>query len=143
MSENGTDCFMSKIDPISTCINGSLIEVEELFTSMQKTNSSIFSDKSCRSVFIPYRKFFLPLSIYEIDVPFRLEAKMKSCVVDSLKKCSDPTPANVIEGLIDSMIKKTPCFVSSSGSNLLTNSSLCWMLVLITARWLFTDSFHL
>lgn len=46
----------------------------------------------------------------------RLESRMKACVIDGLKTCSDPTPANVVEGLIDSMIKRTPCHRSGASS---------------------------
>ena len=48
---------------------------------------------------------------------------MKACVINGLKTCSDPTPANVVEGLIDSMIKKTPCFKSEA--NYLNTSQSC------------------
>lgn len=57
---------------------------------------------------------------------------MKACVIDSLKTCSDPTPANVIEGLIDSMVKKTPCYKSGS-SNLAYTTSFTWILVALAA----------
>lgn len=50
MSENGTDCFMSKVDHIATCLNGSLNELEDIFRSMQNSNNSVFNDKSCRCV---------------------------------------------------------------------------------------------
>lgn len=115
MSENGTDCFMQNVDHIATCLNSSLPELEAAVTSMQKTNSSIFNDKNCK-----------------------LESKMKACVIDSLKRCSDPTPANVIEGLIDSMIKKTPCY--KSGSILFVSStSFLWIMATLTtaSRFMF------
>ncbi|KAI9552020.1 hypothetical protein GHT06_022357 [Daphnia sinensis] len=93
MSENGTDCFLSNVDNIATCLNGSLPEMEAAITNMQTTNTSIFNDENCR-----------------------LESRMKACVIDGLKTCSDPTPANVVEGLIDSMIKRTPCHKSGASS---------------------------
>lgn len=74
-----------------------------------------------------------------MDVIFfnnRLENKMKACVIDSLKTCSDPTPANVIEGLIDSMIKRTPCYTSEA--NLLSQSFLLFWL---TVAWKITTLF--
>lgn len=43
---------------------------------------------------------------------FSLEMKIKECFVESLKDCHDPTPANVVEGLINAMIRKTPCYKS-------------------------------
>lgn len=64
----------------------------------------------------------------------RLENRMKACVIDGLKTCSDPTPANVIEGLIESMIKKTPCHKSgsSSFSHSFGSSVLLWALATLT-----------
>ena len=64
---------------------------------------------------------------------------MKACVIDSLKRCSDPTPANVVEGLIDSMIKKTPCYKSGSIQFVSSNFSFVLiMTILVTAsRFMF------
>ena len=47
MSENGTDCFFSNIDNISTCLNGSLPDLEDAIKSIQTTNTSMFDDTNC------------------------------------------------------------------------------------------------
>ncbi|XP_046631751.1 27 kDa glycoprotein-like [Daphnia pulicaria] len=113
MSENGTDCFLSNIDNIATCLNGSLPELENAIKGIQTTNTSMFDDTNCG-----------------------LETKMKACVINGLKTCSDPTPANVVEGLIDSMIKKTPCYKSEANylntSHSYHSSALLWALATLS-----------
>lgn len=62
---------------------------------------------------------------------FSLEMKVKECMVESLKNCHDPTPANVVEGLINAMIKRTPCYKSSAIVH-----SLSTVVILVAALFL-------
>ncbi len=62
---------------------------------------------------------------------------MKSCVVDHLVKCPDPTAANVIEGLIDFMLKKTPCY-KGGASSWYPSGSLTIILAVLISRWAFS-----
>jgi len=93
MAENGTQCLGSNVDMLTRCMNNTVPDIISAFKAMQNSNASVFDENNCR-----------------------IEAKLKSCVVDVLKTCSDPTPANIIEGLMDSMYKATPCYVHSSAS---------------------------
>merc|ERR1712223_510549 len=93
MSENGWDCVQDHREDIMKCVNSS---VPELFnTNAQKYSNIhhliIFSPQNCR----------------------RGEA-IRVCVENSLLKCKDPTPSNVVNSLLQSMQKATPCKGSSA-----------------------------
>ena len=93
MSENGMDCVQDHREDIMKCVNSS---VPELFnTNAQKYSNIhhliIFSPQNCR----------------------RGEA-IRVCVENSLLKCKDPTPSNVVNSLLQSMQKATPCKGSSA-----------------------------
>ena len=77
----------------------------------------------------PQNSFFFKILI----ISFRLEHNTKECVVNKLKACSDPTPANIIEGLLDSMLKETPCYRSGSAFFPLPSltNSICLLLLLL------------
>lgn len=116
LAENGTDCFQYHLDQIAECLNGHLPQLQKIVTDIHTANISIFHEDNCD-----------------------LEAKMKTCVVEPLKTCSDPTPANVIEGLIDSMLKKTPCYKGGSARTW-ASSSLTLTLTgafIIVSRFMF------
>jgi len=119
MAENGTQCLGSNVDMLTRCMNNTVPDIISAFKAMQNSNASVFDENNCRSVKYSWN-CVLESEFYAIvtrfTVSFRIEAKLKSCVVDVLKTCSDPTPANIIEGLMDSMYKATPCYVHSSAS---------------------------
>lgn len=109
MAENGTDCFLKNVDNIADCVNETLPDLESALTEMQTTNTSFFDEKNCH-----------------------LEMKVKECFVASLKDCHDPTPANVVEGLINAMIRKTPCYKSIAG---MTSVPAPLLLISVLLSW--------
>jgi len=106
LAENGTNCVLSNSERIASCLNDTMPQIEALLEDMMVLNQSLFDSTNCW-----------------------LEAKMKECVLDNLQTCSDPTPANVIEGLIDSMIFKTPCYHSAASYF----SSTLWAVILLVS----------
>lgn len=40
---------------------------------------------------------------------FRKLAELQECVVDELKNCGQPTPANIVESLFHFVCQSTPC----------------------------------
>jgi len=116
LAENGTDCFQTNIDRMADCLNESLPHLQKIVTDVHTANISIFHEDNCS-----------------------LEDKMKFCVVEPLKTCSDPTPANVVEGLIDSMLKKTPCYKAGSLRTSVSSSLTLFTgaFILISSRFVF------
>lgn len=51
---------------------------------------------------------FKCLMLKLIDV-FRDVCALRRCVVKELEKCSEPTPANIIQSMFDFVLKVTPC----------------------------------
>jgi len=91
LAENGTECVTANSERIASCLNDSMPQIESLLQDLMVLNQSLFDSNNCW-----------------------LETRIKECVIDNLQTCSDPTPANVIEGLIDSMIYRTPCHRSTA-----------------------------
>jgi len=97
LAEKGSECLVSSVDRLMGCLNESLPSFTNVLDNMHSLNLSIYDPANCK-----------------------VEVQVKGCVVDALKSCSDPTPSNVIEGLMNSMERATPCFVPSFASTFTT-----------------------
>lgn len=86
MSENGWDCVDFHREEIMKCVNKSVPELFDSTTSYNNIHLIVFSRENCRK-----------------------GASIRHCVEKSLLKCSDPTPSNVVNSLLLSMQKATPC----------------------------------
>jgi len=93
MSENGWDCVQDHREDIMKCVNSSVPELfnENIKQKYSNIHMLIYSPENCR----------------------RGEA-IRVCVENSLLKCKDPTPSNVVNSLLLSMQKATPCKGSSA-----------------------------
>jgi len=109
LAENGTECVTSNSERILSCVNETMPQIESLLQDTMTMNNSLFDPTNCW-----------------------LESRLKACVVDNLQSCSDPTPANVIEGLIESMIRKTPCYRSGAPSYFSSCVLIAALLVLLS-----------
>lgn len=88
MAEEGLECVDTHKDEMLACINSS---VPEVFQVGDKASSSgmhfyVFQQENCR----------------------KGDAIMQ-CVEQSLMQCPDPTPSNLVHGLLRSMREQTPC----------------------------------
>jgi len=109
LAESGTECIMSNADQLNHCLNDSLPIINSVLENIQKSNTTIYNHQNCR-----------------------VETNLKTCIVNALKNCSDPTPSNIIEGLIDSFTKETPCYIKSGASSvsLITYSFAVWLSII-------------
>jgi len=87
MSESGMDCVEKHQDKIVNCLNRS---IPEIFQTDAQTSSRIhfyvFQQENCRK-----------------------GDAIINCVEESLMQCDDPTPSNLVHGLLRSMKEQTPC----------------------------------
>uniref|UniRef100_A0A1B6MAC1 27 kDa hemolymph protein n=1 Tax=Graphocephala atropunctata TaxID=36148 RepID=A0A1B6MAC1_9HEMI len=111
IAEGGPECLKSKQEQMQQCIN---------------------------STFSHYIPKGVPGSQEELAA-FRLEeeeckdlSKLQKCVIKSLEKCSEPTPANIVDSLIKFVRKMTPCQqfepLTKSGAGLAAVNSLTLVL---------------
>jgi len=94
LSENGVECVTTHRREILTCIRRSMPQV---FNSHNKRNNNkmhfyVFQQENCR----------------------KGDAIMQ-CVETSLMKCDDPTPSNLVNGLLKAMKDGTPCARDAQG----------------------------
>lgn len=85
MSEDGMGCLLEHQESIMNCVNAS---VPDLFDIEQTNNMHliVFSQDNCRK-----------------------GDAIRHCIETSLLKCDDPTPSNVVNSMLLSMRKATPC----------------------------------
>lgn len=87
MSEDGMGCLEDHQEDIMKCVNASVPELFDLRKQYSNIHLIVFSQENCR----------------------KGEA-LRICVENSLLKCKDPTPSNVVNSLLRSMQKAaTPC----------------------------------
>lgn len=94
MSEDGVECVTSHKDEILACINNSVPEVFNTYNTFNshKMHFYVFQQSNCRNG----------------------DAIMQ-CVESSLMKCADPTPSNLVNGLLKAMKDGTPCARAAQG----------------------------
>jgi len=95
MAEQGTQCVTEHKEQILACINQSVPEVFNTYNNLHKYKMHfyVFQQQNCR----------------------KGDAIMQ-CVESSLMKCPDPTPSNLVHGLLQAMKEGTPCALSSGRS---------------------------
>jgi len=86
-SEGGPDCLMDKKEAIQHCLNTSFSKyMPNNEQSLSGLPSFKFEEDQCKSMI-----------------------GLQSCVVAELKKCGEPTPANIVESLFEFVRRSTPC----------------------------------
>lgn len=68
-------------------------------------------------------------------------SKLQTCVVKELEKCSDPTPANIVDSIFNFIRRVTPCqnlitVQNAAVSNLTVNLLIIISLVFFPLRFL-------
>jgi len=115
MSENGMGCLEDHQEDIMKCVNASVPELFDLRKQYSNIHLIVFSQENCR----------------------KGEA-LRKCVENSLLKCKDPTPSNVVNSLLLSMQKAaTPCkglikagYTSKASKSQFTSISLIITLII-------------
>jgi len=92
MSEDGVECVTAHKEEILACINNSVPEVFNTYNNLNKMHFYVFQQSNCR----------------------KGDAIMQ-CVETSLMKCEDPTPSNLVHGLLKAMKDGTPCARAAEG----------------------------
>lgn len=94
MSYDGVQCVVDHKDEIMSCINRSVPEVLNAKQNMRskKMHFYVFQQENCRK-----------------------GDAIIECVEASLMKCSDPTPSNLVNGLMQAMREDTPCATAAEG----------------------------
>lgn len=107
MAEEGMECVDAHKEEMLACINSS---VPEVFQAGDKSSSGmhfyVFQQENCR----------------------KGDAIMQ-CVEQSLMQCPDPTPSNLVHGLLRSMREQTPC--AGMAQSWRSSSSLSPLLALL------------
>lgn len=110
MAEEGMECVDSHKEEMLSCINSS---VPEVFQGGDKSSSGmhfyVFQQENCRK-----------------------GDGIMQCVERSLMQCPDPTPSNLVHGLLRSMREQTPCAGVAQGwhSGSLSSPLLALLLLL-------------
>ncbi|OAD57695.1 27 kDa glycoprotein, partial [Eufriesea mexicana] len=93
ISANGPECLQSKQQEMQHCIDntfqGYMSQLDfknESLPELDSLPSLVFGTKECMDI-----------------------SNIQSCVVRELEKCSDPTPANIVDSILNFIRKVTPC----------------------------------
>jgi len=113
MAEEGVDCVSTYKEESLACINQSVPEVFNTYNNLNqyKMHFYVFQQENCR----------------------KGDAIMQ-CVEKSLMKCPDPTPSNLVHGLLKAMKDGTPCARAAQGwSSGATTLNTILVLILVTS----------
>lgn len=87
IAENGPECFSNKSVAIQNCMNETFKGyVQAEMPTIDNLPNLVLGEKEC------------------IDMD-----KLQICIVEVLEKCSESTPANLVESLFKFVRKETPC----------------------------------
>jgi len=116
MSESGMDCVEKHQDKMLNCLNRSIPEIFQTDAeSSSRIHFYVFQQENCRK-----------------------GDAIINCVEESLMQCDDPTPSNLVHGLLRSMKEQTPCAASAqSWQSGPLSPLLLLLLVLLLAMDLF------
>jgi len=104
LAEQGAECLTSRYSEILTCVNKSVPEIFRQNNQHRRRNRIhfyVFQQQNCR----------------------KGDAIMM-CVEQSLSKCPDPTPANLVQGLLQAMRDVTPCTTSQASQKFRPSSTV-------------------
>ncbi|XP_076237186.1 27 kDa hemolymph protein-like [Calliopsis andreniformis] len=121
ISANGPECLQSKQQEIQNCVNATfgsyMPQIDPNTGSMPGLDSLptlVFEKKECTDISV-----------------------VQGCIVRELEKCSDPTPANIVDSIFNFILRVTPCkklmaiesAASRSTIHLLTTISIVFSLL--------------
>lgn len=120
ISANGPECLQSKQHEIENCINATF---GKYMPSMDANNGSLIGLDRIEHLLVLDNKECGDISI------------VQACIVKELEKCSDPTPANIVDSIFNFILRATPCKNVVGGAATSTISLLLTLsLVLLSLR---------
>jgi len=109
MAESGMECVEKHKDDMLTCLNRSVPSIFKDDASSSRMHFYVFQKENCA----------------------KGEAIIR-CVEDSLLHCNDPTPSNLVHGLLKAVKEVTPCAGSISLAQNLQLSNIVTLLSITT-----------
>lgn len=94
ISANGPECLQSKQKEIENCVN---ITFAKYIPPMDANNGSFIGLNRIDHLLVLGSKECGDIST------------VQSCIVKELEKCSDPTPANIVDSIFNFILRVTPC----------------------------------
>jgi len=117
MAESGLDCVTEHQDQALACLNTSVPEIfQNDMSSTSKMHFYVFQQENCRK-----------------------GDSIIQCVEESLMGCKDPTPSNLVHGLLRSMKEETPCARAAEG----WRSGAVTLLPLLSTYLVIMQTYHL
>ncbi|XP_076653291.1 27 kDa hemolymph protein-like [Halictus rubicundus] len=113
ISANGPECLESKQHEIENCINATY---SKYIPSMDANNGSLIGLDLIEHLFVLGNKECGDVST------------VQSCIVKELEKCSDPTPANIVDSIFNFILRATPCKNVVPGLNAAATSMISLLL---------------
>lgn len=103
VAEGGVECLKSHVEGIKNCFNATFKINPENISFNSVPNLSITKEK-CKYVKIEIiKKIFNQFKMFSSDI-----TTVQNCVVEELEKCTDSTPANIVDALFK-FVKKSAC----------------------------------
>lgn len=116
ISADGPQCLESKQQEAQQCVStifGSYMPAGELnnesFQGLDNLPPLVLGTKECKDI-----------------------TNLQNCVVKELEKCSDPTPANIVDSIFKYILKVTPCQNLGTSSNAASTSTISLLVITAT-----------
>ncbi|XP_046388825.1 27 kDa hemolymph protein-like [Ischnura elegans] len=87
IAEGGPDCMMEKQNEVKNCLNSTLSRhLPKQMPDAESLPSFVIEEQQCKEMI-----------------------EMRDCVVKHLEGCKEPTPANIVESMMNYLMKSSPC----------------------------------
>ncbi|XP_076299993.1 27 kDa hemolymph protein-like [Lasioglossum baleicum] len=113
ISANGPECLQSKQQEIENCINATF---GKYIPPMDANNGSLMGLDRINHLLVLGNKECGDIST------------VQACIVNDLEKCSDPTPANIVDSIFNFILRATPCKNVVPGLNAAPTSTISLLL---------------
>lgn len=113
ISANGPECLESKHQEIENCINATF---GKYIPPMDANNGSFVGLDRIERLLVLGSKECGDIST------------VQGCIVKELEKCSDPTPANIVDSISNFILRATPCKNVVAGLNAASTSTISLLL---------------
>ncbi|XP_014241796.1 27 kDa glycoprotein-like [Cimex lectularius] len=113
IAEGGQECLESNVKYVQSCWNESFVGTD-LNTTNPNSIDLLLDEEKCSKM-----------------------NQVQNCIVKHLEKCSEPTPANVINSMFEFVKKKSPCYQYDTDSSSLVTSSVHYIVFFVFVSYLF------
>ena len=122
IAEKGPECLEENKDVISNCMNTTFSDYvpKNLSNPFPTMPQFIIGPKQCR--FVLHMSFTICKFLHYLNyICYREVDEFEKCVVDALEKCSEITPANVIQSMFKFIKNETMCPLEAVSTGILFN----------------------